>query len=337
MQKYFFNIIIKINIVLVILIMVGCNEVFEKNISNKSISLIIPYNGDTIFTNLVHFKWNEMIGAKNYNLQIVKPKFTDINEFTLDSIINGTECHISLNPGSYQFRIRGENSAYESNYADTFSIYIDSVNDLTNQTVNLTFPVNEYYTNNTILNNFSWQGLFSASFYKFQIRFGTNFNSGGLIYEEASIYLNNYAFTQSSGIVLEEGNYVWGVKAINETSSSSFATNLLYIDTTSPNSPYLIVPGDDFIGANNSDDITLKWSKNGTDQGIINSDVYSIVEISENDSLFSSNIETIEVYNVDSLVYSFDQTGEFWWRVLLKDVAGNSSEYYSYIRKITIP
>jgi hypothetical protein len=63
--------------------------------------------------------------------------------------------------------------------------------------------------------------------------------------------------------------------------------------------------------------------------------VSATVEISD-DATFSNIINTSDNIISDSLAYSFDDIGDYWWRVLLLDGAGNQSEFYLEERKVTI-
>ncbi len=336
MQKYYFNIILKCSFCLIAVITLNsCRDVFEKRLAGDEVTVIIPNDQDTLYSNTVHFKWEELDGADSYRLQIVSPEFSNIQTFNIDSLIEGDEIKIVLAPGQYQFKLRGENSAYESDYIKARSIYVDSVNDLTNQAVQLLDPVDNIYTNSMQLSYFGWQNLFSASYYVFQIRTGSNFESGSLIHEESNIYGINYDFYQSSGIELGEGEYTWGIRAVNETSSSAFSARLLSVDTTAPNTPLLSSPANNFPSP--TDQVTLKWSKNGSDPGIINSPLTSVVEISVGDSLFSNGSTTVfNNLTQDSLQYQFPNSGDYWWRVYLQDEAGNISHFYSDMSKLII-
>ena len=210
MQKFYFSIILKCSLVIgLIIITAGCRTIFEKKLDGEEVEMIIPVNADTLYTNEVHFKWEAMEGAKYYHLQVVSPAFDDITTFNIDSTIHDTEARFVLAPGDYQFRIRGENSAYVSDYIDPVNIYIDSVNDLSEQVVQLLTPLDNIYTNETKFNNFSWENLFSADYYTFQIRKGSGFEAGSLIHEEPILYSINYSLYQSSGTELNEG-YIFG-------------------------------------------------------------------------------------------------------------------------------
>ena len=99
----------------------------------------------------------------------------------------------------------------------------------------------------------------------------------------------------------------------------------------------MVSPQDNFPATSN--DVTLKWTKNGEDPGDVNSPVTAIVEISIGDTLFTIGPTTIIETDIveDSLQYTFPGAGDYWWRVLLVDEAGNLSPFYSYHRKLTIP
>lgn len=337
MQSYCSNIIDKliscrVQFLIAILLTcftVSCNDFFEKDISEEVVDLIIPTNNDTSSTNNVHFKWNELAGASFYNLQIVKPSFTNINEFVLDSNINGDEFYYVLSPGNYQFKIRGENSAYQSLYTGPYTLVVDSVSDLTNQVVPLLSPVDLIYSNASNF-TFSWQSVYSAVTYEFQLRAGADFGSSGTILHSApGIY--GTAYSTPAGLFPTEGSYAWGVKAVNQTSSSAFSDGTIYIDLTAPNSPLSVSPNH---GASFADTVVLKWSV-GADPGTINSPVSRYIQIAS-DTLFTNVLQTYTI-SVDTLQHVFTNSGTYWWRVYTLDQAGNICTNYSAHRKILVP
>lgn len=328
MERYYFNIIAKISLGIAFLTS-GCNAIFEKDITGEEVTMIIPTNNDTIEVNNVHFKWYEVPGASFYNLQIVQPSFDNIEAFVLDSNITGEEYHYVLSPGKYQFQIRGENSGYQTDYAGPFSIYIDSVSDLSAQTIPLLGPDNDLYSNLETF-TFSWQAIYAAENYEFQIRSGSNFNaSGTILYNAVNILATSHA--PSSGTFASEDVYSWGVKGVNSTSSTAFSSRRLYIDRTPPLEPVLNTPTN---GASLIDTVVFKWT-NATDIGSVQSPVNPYIQIG-NDSLFSS-IVTEFAPVADTAFFVFNVSGEYWWRMYALDEAGNISDYYTVQRKIIIP
>ncbi len=316
--------------------LLGCNDIFEKRISNDEVLLLIPNNADTLSSNEVHFKWEELTGASEYELNIVSPTFENIQEFVLDSAVKGDEFKILLSPGEYEFKMRGINSTYQSKFTPVVSFFVDSISDLSMQKVQLISPEAIYYTNQSKLNVFSWQTLFLADYYIFQIWNSQTFGNGSLLFQQNNIYGVNFDFYETTNISLEEGFYVWGIKAVNDISESIYGTRSIFIDTTAPNNPDITYPINNFLSPSNQ--LTLKWTKNGPDQGNVQSPVYSNIQISFNDSLFSSS-NLIEINNIsnDSLQRQFPISGNYWWRVYLSDKAGNESKYYSLSEKFIIP
>ena len=336
MPNYFFNITGRLIDRLVLLIaglaligMSACEAIFERDISGDTLNLIIPTNNDTSQTNEIHFKWDELKGASYYNLQIVQPSFASINTFILDSNVTGDEFFVTLDPGNYQFQIRGENSAYQSLWTGPYNLVVDSVSDLTNQTVPLIAPANLMYSNDPTF-TFSWQSLYAAETYEFQLRAGADFSSSGTVLHSASsIYGTSYS--TPTGLFSSEGAYAWGVKAMNLTSASDFSDRTLYIDLTLPNSPLSASPAH---GASFADTVVLKWNT-AADIGTIQSPVSRIVQIAS-DTLFGSITQTYTT-STDSIQLVFASAGTYWWRVYTLDQAGNMCTNFSAHRKIIIP
>ena len=329
MRNYYFNIILKCNAILLIAaLFYGCNDVFEKKLEDQTICIVIPNDNDTLYTNEVHFKWEEMKGASHYNLQIVQPGFSNIQTFVLDSSIADDEFKFVLNPGLYQYKIRGENSAYQSAYSEARTIYIDSVNELTAQVVQLINPADNIYTNNQLGANFNWQNLFAADYYVFQLRGGSTFSGGGVIHEEPTIYGINYAYMPNSGII-EEGEYTWGIAGVNDNSSTVFSSRHFSVDTTSPGLATINSPANDVLSPTNN--VTFKWTR-PADQGVVNSPITARIEISYNDSAFNNTPLLVEAnLEVDTFAFefvNFQTTEYYWWRVFLDDEAGNTSNLY---------
>lgn len=306
----------------------SCEAFFEKNIEEDTLNLILPTNNDTSETNNIHFKWDKMKGASFYNLQIVQPSFANVNSYILDSNINALDFYYVLAPGTYQFQICGENSAHQSVYTGPYTLYVDSVSNLTNQVVPLLAPADFIYSNDANF-TFSWQSVYSAETYEFQLRSGADFSTSGTILH-AALGIYGTSYSPPSGLFPSEAAYSWGVKALNQTSTSAFSDRTIYIDLTAPNSPLSVSPAH---GASFADTVVLKWSA-GSDPGIINSPVLRYVEISS-DTLFGTILEDY-IVAVDTVEHVFTSSGTYWWRVYTLDQAGNISTNYSAHRKVII-
>jgi hypothetical protein len=328
MQNSYFNIIVKNNnkrwfILMILPLLVSCNAIFEKDISSETPEMIIPTSNDTLYSNQVHFKWEEVEGASHYRLQLVQPTFENIDAFILDSAIGNTEFYQVLEPGEYSYRLRAENGGYESFYSEPRKIYVDSVSDLSDQYIALMAPVDNIFTNATEAIVCSWQNLYAANSYSFVLKIGATFETGSVL------TFNSDIATLAQVISVEdlavEGTYFWGVSATNESSTSPYTYRQINVDLTPPNDPALVSPADlSTFGVD--EDFTLKWST-GTDPGTVNADVFCGVEIST-DPDFGSFDEYNNITS-DSLEVSFSTADTYYWRVKADDAAGNFSEFYS--------
>ena len=139
------------------------------------------------------------------------------------------------------------------------------------------------------------------------------------------------AYSPPAGLFLTEGAYAWGVKSVNQTSSSAFSDRTIFLDLTPPNSPLSVSPAS---GASFADTVVLKWNT-GIDPGTVHAPVSRIVELST-DTLFGTTFFTYTL-SVDTVQHIFTSPGTYWWRVYTLDQAGNISTNYSAHRKIIIP
>ncbi|MCH2232938.1 MAG: hypothetical protein MK078_01710 [Crocinitomicaceae bacterium] len=329
MRKYYSNIIVKISLAYILFLGVSCNAIFEKNIEEDEMEMILPTDNDTISTNNVHFKWHQLDGASFYNLQIVEPDFVNINTFILDSNITDEEFYFIMDPGSYQFRIRGENSAHQTQYLGPFTIVVDSVSDLSSQAIPLLSPNDNIYSNATTF-TFSWQGIYAADSYELQIRSGSDFDASGTIIHSASGIFGT-SYSPPADQFSAEDVYTWGVKASNATSESDFSSRRIYIDRTSPIEQTLTAPAN---AASFTDTVSFYWTTS-TDVGTIQSPVTSYLVLA-NDTNFTSIITTYET-TLDTAFHVFSTSGTYWWRMYAQDEAGNISDFFTEQRKIIIP
>lgn len=294
---------------------VSCNEVFEQDIAGKSVSIISPADGYSSPSNQVVFWWNKLDGADWYNLQIVKPSFSNVQTLIVDTNVVGESFSWLLSFGEYEWRIRPENSAYIGDYVvRSFSVESDS--DLTYQVVPLTSPV-QYDTTNNLNQSFSWQSIPYTESYTFTIWQNAY---GGTTEHSSSVTTNNANYT-----FVTDGAYEWGVKAVNALTSSIYYTRKIYIDTQSPATPVLLLPAEDDTLTTTS--ITFSWTHSSGGSSITDSLLVSDDNGFAN-IVFSTATKASEVTTILS-------AGIYYWKVKSVDAAGNESSYSSY-RTVTI-
>lgn len=98
----------------------SCEEIInEPNISNESIKLLAPANDTSLDKGKsVSFNWDYLGDATYYHLQLATPSFAQAAQIKLDTIVNINQFSLdSLDINSYEWRVKGLNSAYETGYS----------------------------------------------------------------------------------------------------------------------------------------------------------------------------------------------------------------------------
>ncbi|MBN8696058.1 MAG: hypothetical protein J0L87_05975 [Bacteroidetes bacterium] len=283
----------------------SCDDFLERELSGQSVVVLAPLD-NTVSSNYTQsFWWEELKGASKYKLQIVKSSFVSIQELIVDTVIVETQFSYTLQPGSYQWRLRGENSVSVSDYI-TYNLTIDSSLNLGNQTLLLNTPLDNLATN-SLTQSFTWYAMPNATSYLFGV-----FNQSGVQignYQSTSLLTSNYTFPS-------EGVYKWRVIAQNNQSVSPYSERLITIDTTKPSVPIItFLP---FNDTTSFDPVPLTWNS-------VEANANYHVFISS-DSSFVSYFDTI----TSALSYDFynSNIGQFYyWKVKTIDNAGNLSAF----------
>lgn len=300
----------------------SCEDILEKDISNVTVNILSPNENQQLTSNVVNFQWEEVDGAQNYRLQV----FRADSGIVLDSIVAQSNLEYPLNPGNYQWRIRAENSAYQSTYSFNRNFSVIVTSDLTNQTVLLTAPLPDFYTN--VYNvNLSWENLASALSYNFEL---INVTNGEQIINQQTGIVNT-TLNLGSSILNTNAQYRWRIKAINSTSQTPYSSRTFYIDTNPPNAAVDLLPANNqSVSANQP--VNFQWDTTA-DYGAVQSPISYIVEFSSS-SNFSTILQTSQL-QTNSFQQTFTNSGELYWRVRTRDLAGNSG-VNSTIHKIIV-
>ncbi|WP_044397267.1 hypothetical protein [Lacinutrix sp. Hel_I_90] len=310
---------------LLVLSVFSCDDIVEEDLANDLVVTITPSSGQVITSNAVSFQWNNLEGADDYRVQIEN----NTNVVILDSVVSTTTLEYPLNPGAFKWRVRGENFAYHTAYTFPIAFSVEASNDLTNQTVFLNTPTNNYYTNsgNGIIT--TWASINSADSYTFELEKRLSGNTTTL-YQEAGITATTY--TIDGSYLNEDAAYIWKVKALNTTTMTEtiYASRSILFDSTVPNVPGLLSPANNATAVVNTN-VVFNWDS-GTDPGNINAPLTHLLEIATN-----TNFSNAEVYSTTTLTQgiTFVVTGDYYWRVKTRDQAGNESAYSGY-NKITV-
>lgn len=293
----------------------GCEDIIEEDISDDEINITYPRN-QQIESNVVTFQWSALDGADDYRVQV----YAENQNMVLDSLVETNSFTYELDPGTYQWRVRGENFAYETPYTFPVSFTMIATEDLTDQQVQLSSPAAGLHTQNTT-QTFSWNGLAAAQQYAFQLVNITNGNA--VVYQQDAI--TGTTLTLPSGTIAQDGQYQWKVKGIslNNGTETQYSTRTLYVDTTAPNPPQNAQPADESF-EDAGIEVTLEWNT-PPDVGVVTSAMTYIIQIATNESF--GNVVLTDESPVETYDYTFTSEGDYYWRVKSVDAAGNESSY----------
>jgi hypothetical protein len=293
---------------------VSCDDIFEKDITNNTIQTISPSNEAVVESNVVNFQWNAIEGANKYRIQVVGAN----QAIVLDSLVSKTNLTFPLPQGGYQWKVRGENFAYQSSYSTLLNLTVMETSNLANQQVVLSSPSNGFYTNDTNL-TCSWQGINKADYYDLEV---VNMTKGQTVVYQLSNITNTSA-TLNNTALSQDAEYQWKIRAVNNTSKTAFASRVFSLDKVNPNQPQNNLPANNAVKVANQS-VTFDWVS-PSDTGTIQSPIsYTIEYANSND--FTTIIQTSNS-STTTFSQAFTLAGEYYWRIKASDVAGNSSIY----------
>lgn len=74
-------------IMVLLICLTACTDIFEKNLEKQTVILLSPANNLQTELSSHTFWWEEIKQARNYNLQVVKGSFTQVQALVLDTHI----------------------------------------------------------------------------------------------------------------------------------------------------------------------------------------------------------------------------------------------------------
>jgi hypothetical protein len=305
--------ILSLIIITISIILVACEkDVFVKDISGKTVNVLAPADGAHTPNNSMIFWWEEMDGAERYNIQIVSPSFAAVQQLHVDTNVTGNKFTVILQPGTYQWRIKGVNNGGSSSYV-TRTLVVDTTSNLAYLTVALTTPLHLQDTSASSI-TMSWAALSAATSYNVII-----LNSSGGTLKDTN--LTATAFTYSFA---QDGTYTWRVRAENSFSVSQYSVRTLIIDRAAPAAPVLVYPADNaFINLSDS----VSWSRQGDaiyDSLFIASDTNFNAASTLNRKIRETTSNTY--YSIDAL-NGFISGQTYYWKLKSVDGAGNISVF----------
>lgn len=298
-------------VLLDVVILGACSMFIEEDIDSEEIALLAPMDNTSTEVLSHTFWWTTISGASSYRLQIVNPAFEQAELLLLDSLIEGDKFDFTLYPGAFEWRVRGENSAYVTKWT-TASIMVYSSDDLSRQKVRLNSPAENAFSNMES-QGFAWEELANANTYRFEVYsedWGLNLHRDSSGVTNTSLMLDGF----------DEGEFFWGVQALNEISHTLFSTRRLVVDRTSPIKPSLEEPVNSIVLSDSI--VFFRWSSNDPVWTKV-TDKLVVVEK-------KNGVGDVEVYSgsytTKSAKVNLFRGNKYGWRIESRDQAGNISD-----------
>ncbi len=329
MSKKFIN---SLWILAITLSIFGCKDFVEKNISEETPVVILPANNATIDANPVHIKWEEMEGATKYRIEIVSPEFANIQSFPLDSIVTGTNFYFGLDSAQYEMRITAMNAGYSSKKSEIKRFWVGTSQGGTNS-INLLLPEADIYVNESFDGKFSWSPITAlpVSGYTFELHKTSSFSGAYVINPLNQLGITELTIPEAAGTELAEGVYCWGVKAyFSNGGETNFSKRIFYLDKTAPGQAALVAPANNATIQSGSIDFSWTLPSNPANQ----SPIESKIEIAT-DTGFTNLVNT-PAYSSNTTAQQQMTAGTYYWRVIVRDEAGNTSAVTNTPRILTL-
>lgn len=285
----------------------ACKDFLEPSLENRSVILVAPSEGAESNKYQVGFWWEPLQDALYYRVQIATPDFTSTVSLVQDTLIEGeNRFEMTLEPGSYQWRIRAENGSSSTKYVSAkFIIHESSLSD---QKLPIVSPSANYLSNLPVV-TIQWDKLFGAEEYTLQID-TANFEK-----EVALVYNQELSGNQLKFTFQKEATYRWRVRAQNATGISKWSEiRRMTFDKTPPGATTPVSPAK---GVEVNAPVKISWTSVPTAKR------YKLF-LYQNDgtTAYSSSFPV----TASSNTYSFNagQQGEqIFWNVVAIDEAGN--------------
>jgi len=213
-----------INIACFICLFAACETIFDPDIEEQSIETVAPENESEISENLIRFTWTGLEDAEDYHFQLFN--YTGGTTTEMDTTVSDTSVLlIAESYGDYVWRVRAENEVSETAYVySSFFVPNDSLLNinLSNEIPVLLSPQDSLEVIADSL-DFIWVTIEEASSYQIEIAKPDFSNSSNILYTNL-LSENNYTWGEFTS-----GFHQWRVKAINESSESTYATRTFFI------------------------------------------------------------------------------------------------------------
>ncbi|MBV6644128.1 MAG: hypothetical protein KI790_01685 [Cyclobacteriaceae bacterium] len=214
-----------LSIFMVLLLLAGCDDVIEENITNKEVFLLAPGNGAVLDSGTVSFWWDFVNGASQYELVLVSPSFDSIKFLVADSVLQDNRLSLNVLPGRYEWGVSAFNNGYATDYfysSFTISGIIEKV-DISNESITILAPADSAISDTSQV-SFWWEEVVGADEYRLSV-VQPSFDAATMVLAD-TIFLTNRLSLQ-----LPDGHFEWRVRAQNDQFVTAYFTRELVVST----------------------------------------------------------------------------------------------------------
>ncbi|WP_146198854.1 fibronectin type III domain-containing protein [Pararcticibacter amylolyticus] len=306
-------------ILILVCLFTSCSEFIEESIEDETVHLNAPADSAESNKYLQSFWWDPVEYARSYRIQIVRPSFDHAEELILDSLTKDAHYSYTLEPGTYQWRVRAENSGSKTGYS-THTLIVHEAS-LGRQQVQLKSPANGLVSNQPPF-AISWYSLYGSTEYLLQIDRSTgNFANEQDLLVNTEIQNTEYSFNPT-----EDRSYIWRVKAKNDTAESKWSAVYSFAyDGTPPSKVSLRSPVN---AVSVSSPVTLQWD------ALSDAKKYQLNLMKSDSSPYGPSFP-VTVTGTSYVFTSTNRGEQVLWQVRAIDAAGNVGPY-SDVRNFTV-
>lgn len=210
--------------VVIVFVLISCEGVFlEEDLTDEKITLVAPSdNSELESDDDFNFYWEDLDVESSYQIQIATPNFETPQEIIVDSTTTNYQLSLSLDAGTYQWRVRAKNDVYSSEYSPAFNFSIEeSTNgntDITNEVIVLISPSDNSELESSDNYDFYWEELEDVvTDYQIQIA-KPDFDN------PLEVIVDSMVSDHQVNLTLDAGGYQWRVRAKNDVYASEYST-----------------------------------------------------------------------------------------------------------------
>jgi len=98
-------------------LLISCDDIVEvEDISNSTVTILAPTDNAELNQTTLMFSWESVEDAETYKLQIATPSFLEALQIVEDTTVTTQHFSKTLDYGTYEWRVRAENSSYHTAY-----------------------------------------------------------------------------------------------------------------------------------------------------------------------------------------------------------------------------